>query len=371
MIYLDYSATTPVDRKVIDAYTAACIDYIGNPNSTHKLGLAAKKAIDEASLKIANILNINKNEIIFTSGASESNNTIIKGICSKYKHKGKKIITTELEHSSVIGPLNYLSNQGFDIEFINLDKNGQIDLNDLKDKIDNDTILVTIASVNSETGIKQPLKKISEIIKAYPNCFFHSDMAQSLGKEVVDLSLVDFASFSAQKFYGMKGVGILYKKEGLSFEPLIHGGKSTTAFRSGTPALPLILSTAKALEIIYDDFDKKLAHINKLNKYLLNKLSLLPVYINSTDKSIKQIVNISLKDAEAKKIIKLLEEDEIYISTKTACSNKSMSSVIYALYNDEKRASNSLRISISHLTTKTELDYFFDKLNNALSQKEK
>ena len=159
MIYLDYSATTPVNDEVIESYSKACREYIGNPNSLHRLGLESKKVIDAATSQIASILNVKPSEIIYTSGASEANNTAIKGVAFKYKNRGNKIISTELEHSSVIGPLNYLSNLGFDVEFVKLDSNGRVDLDDFKRLIDDNTILVTIASVNSEVGIKQPIKE--------------------------------------------------------------------------------------------------------------------------------------------------------------------------------------------------------------------
>ena len=360
MIYLDYSATTPVNEEVINTYADACRKYIGNPNSIHKLGLLSKEAIDNATKTIANLLNIKESEIIYTSGASESNNTIIKGIALKYKTG--KIITTELEHSSVIAPCSYLGNNGYDIEFVKLDKNGQVDLNNLRELIDDNTILVSIAGVNSELGIMEPLKEISSIVHEHQGCIFHSDMTQCLGKIPVDLSYVDVASFSAQKFYGMKGVGFIYKKEGISFEPLIHGGKSTTAFRSGTPALPLIVSTAKALELAYDHFDEKYEHVKEINQYLLNKLSNLEVDINSTNKSIPHIVNFSLRGIDNKKMLKALEEDDIYVSTQTACALGNYSLAIYSLYNDTKRASTSLRISISYLTTYEEIDKFIDSL---------
>ena len=216
----------------------------------------------------ANLLNVKVNEIIYTSGASESNNLAIKGICLKYQNRGKHIISTELEHSSVIAPLAYLENLGFDVDFVKLDENGVVDLDDLKRLMRDDTILVSIASVNSEVGVRQPIEEISKIVKSYPKCYFHSDVTQSIGKEKIDLSVVDLASFSGQKFYGMKGIGGLIKRESINIEPIVHGGKSTTIYRSGTPATPLIASLAKALRLAYDDFDNKLNHVIELNNYL-------------------------------------------------------------------------------------------------------
>ena len=368
MVYLDYSATTPVDERVIESYSKACRDYIGNPNSLHKLGLEAKKVIDASTNQIADILKVKSSDIIYTSGASESNNTVIKGIAFKYKNRGNKIISTELEHSSIIAPLNYLSNLGYDVEFVKLDENGRVDLDDLERLMDDKTILVSIASISSELGIKQPIKEISNIVRKYPKCFFHSDMTQSLGKEVVDLSLVDFASFSGQKFYGMKGVGLLYKKESIVIDPLIHGGKSTTIYRSGTPALPLIVSISKALRLIYEDFDNKQKHIKEVHDYLMDKLNKLKLDINSNKYSINQIVNFSLKIIKGEVMLHALEQDDIYVSTQTACATGDYSFAIYALTNDKNRARNSIRVSISHLTTKEEIDKFIDSLTKNIER---
>ena len=363
MIYLDYSATTPVDERVIESYSKACRDYIGNPNSLHKLGLEAKKVVDASTNQIADILKVKSGDIIYTSGASESNNTVIKGIAFKYKNRGNKIISTELEHSSIIAPLNYLSNLGYDVEFVKLDENGRVDLEDLERLMDDKTILVSIASISSELGIKQPIKEISDIVRKYPKCFFHSDMTQSLGKEIVDLSLVDLASFSGQKFYGMKGIGLLYKKESIVIDPLIHGGKSTTIYRSGTPALPLIVSISKALRLIYEDFENKQKNIKEVHDYLIDKLNKLDVDINSNSYSINQIVNFSLKNIKGEVMLHALEQDDIYVSTQTACATGDYSFSIYALTNDKNRARNSIRVSISHLTTKDEIDKFIDSLS--------
>ena len=368
MVYLDYSATTPVDERVIESYSRACKEYIGNPNSLHKLGLEAKKVIDASTEQIANILKVKPSEIIYTSGSSESNNTVIKGIASKYKNRGNKIISTELEHSSIIAPLNYLSNMGYDIEFVKLDKDGRVDLEDLERLMDDNTILVTIASISSELGIKQPIEEISRIVKKYPKCFFHSDMTQSLGKEIVDLSLVDFASFSGQKFYGMKGIGLLYKKESIVIDPLIHGGKSTTIYRSGTPALPLIVSISKALRLIYEDFDNKQKHIKEVHDYLMDTLNKLELDINSNNYSINQIVNFSLKNIKGEVMLHALEQDDIYVSTQTACATGDYSFGIYALTNDKNRARNSIRVSISHLTTKEEIDIFIESLTRNINR---
>ncbi len=368
MIYLDYSATTPVNKEVIASYTTACEKFIGNPNSLHRLGVEAKEVIDASTKQIANILNIKTSEIIYTSGASESNNTAIKGIALKYANRGKHIISTELEHSSIIGPLNYLLSLGYEVDFVSLKDNGEIDLEELENLIRDDTILVSISSVNSEIGIKQPIKEISNIIRKHPKCFFHCDMTQSVGKEKIDLSLVDLASFSAQKFYGMKGIGILYKREGLNIEPLIHGGKSTTIYRSGTPALPLVVSIAKALRLAYEDFSNKYKQVEEMNKYLREKMSKLDVHINSPINAIPHILNFSLINIKAETMLHALEKDDIFISTQTACAVGDYSRAVYAITKDKERSSSSMRVSISHLTTKEEIDTFISSLEKNIKE---
>ena len=371
MIYLDYSATTPVDERVLETFNKVCRDYPGNSNSLHSLGIKSKDLENYATEKIANMLKVKKNEIIYTSGASESNNLAIKGICNKYKNRGKHIITTFLEHSSIIGPLNYLSNQGFDVDFVKINENGLVDLEDLKSLLRDDTILVSICMVDSEIGLHQPINEIADILSAYPKCYFHVDCTQAFGKIPVDLSRVDLASMSAHKIYGMKGIGLLIKKENIMLEPLIHGGKSTTPFRSGTPALPLIVSLAKAMEILLPNVEKNYEYVKKLNKKIIDKLRKYDkVNINSTDASIANTINFSLIGIKPETFIHALDEKEIYISTKSACSSSdSISNAVYALTQNRELSSTSLRISLSYLTKEEEIDKFleiFDECYNKL-----
>ncbi|MBQ6404784.1 MAG: cysteine desulfurase [Bacilli bacterium] len=366
MVYLDYSATTPVREEVLDTYIRVCREFVGNPNSLHSLGVKAKALIDASSEQIADILGVKPCEIIYTSGASEANNTAIKGVCLKYQNRGKHIITTELEHSSVIAPLNYLTTLGYEIDFVSLDENGLVDLDDLKEKLREDTILVSIASVNSEVGVKQDLKAISEIVHNNGRTLFHSDVTQSVGKEKIDFSCLDLASLSCQKFYGMKGIGALIKKEKLVIEPLIHGGKSTTVFRSGTPATPLIASFAKALRLAYEDYDIKYQQVKKLKKYLIDKIKDFDITINSNDYCLPHMVNISLHGIKSEVMLHALEEKEIFISTQTACSVGNYSKAVFAITHDKDLASSSLRISLSYLTTREELDIFVEVFEDAI-----
>lgn len=360
MIYLDYSATTPVNEEVLESFSKSAINYPGNPNSLHKLGIEANSLINEATDQIACLLKIDPKEIIYTSGSSEANNTAIKGIALKYANRGKHIVTTNLEHSSIYGPIDYLVEQGFEVSFVELDSNGLVTIDNLKKVMRDDTILVTIGAVNSETGIRQDIESLGSFLKKYPKCFFHVDMTQAIGKINISLENVDLASFSAHKIYGLKGVGILYKRKNIELIPLIHGGKSTTIYRSGTPALPLIISMAKALRLALDNLDSKFDTVLNLNKYLKDNLDKFDkVRINSNDNSIPHVLNISVLGVKPETMQHALEEADIYISTQTACSSgSSVSKAVLALTNDKNRASSSVRISLSNLTTKEELDYF-------------
>jgi len=361
MIYLDYSATTPVNKEVLESYSKTCLNYIGNPNSMHKLGVDAKRLIDASTKQISELLHIKEDEIIYTSGSSESNNTIIKGIAYKYKNRGKHIISTLFEHSSIYAPLSFLEKEGYEIDFVKTNDKGIVDLEDLEKLIRDDTILVSVGAVNSEIGIREPIEEIAKIVKKHPKCFFHSDMTQSIGKIDINLENVDLVSFSGHKIYGMKGIGCLIKKENVSLEPLIHGGKSTTIYRSGTPATPLIVSLSKALRLILKDLDKKYDYIKELNDYLKDKLSKYPnVYINSNENCIPHILNFSIVGVKPETMQHALEEYEVYISTQTACSSKGDSKGVMALTGSKERASSSVRISLSYLTTKEECDKFLE-----------
>ena len=368
MIYLDYSATTPVDDRVLDTFVKVTKDYIGNPNSLHELGVEAKKLIDASTKQIADILKVKENEIIYTSGASEANNMAIKGICFKYKNRGKHIITTTLEHSSVLEVFKYLENEGFEVSYAKLDENGVVDIDELKKIIRDDTILVSICSVNSEVGVRQPVEEIGLMLKDYPKLYFHSDVTQSIGKEKVDFTNIDLASFSGQKFYGMKGIGGLIKKESIILESLIHGGKSTTVFRSGTPATALIVSLAKAMRLAYENYEEKREKVIELNKLLVDELKTLPVDINSNEKCIPHIVNLSLRNIKSETMLHALEKDNIYISTQTACSQGNYSLAVFSVTNDKEKASRSIRISLSHLTTKEEINKFLEIFKNNLDK---
>jgi len=358
MIYLDYSATTFVNDEVLDTYNKVTKRYIGNPNSLHRLGLEAKKIIDESTIQVKKILKTDK-DVIYTSGATESNNLAIFGVINKYKNRGKHIITTHLEHSSINEPLKKLEKDGYKISYVSLNGDGTVNLDNLLELLSEDTILVTIATVNSEIGIIQDLDKISEIVRKYPKVILHTDATQVIGKKDVRFDSVDLVSMSSQKFYGMKGVGCLLKNKNILLEPIIYGGKSTTDFRSGTPATPLIVSFAKALRLAYIDLNERYNYVLELSNYTKNKLlNIRGVTINSTSTCIPHIINFSITGIKAETLLHALEEEDIFISTRT----DDYSEAVFSITNDKERSMHSLRVSISYLTTKEEIDKFIEVL---------
>ena len=367
MTYLDYSATTPVNDEVLNTFNFVTKKYMGNPNSLHKLGVEAKNVINASTLQIAKLLNIKENEIIYTSGASEANNTVIKGIAYEYKNRGNRIISTRLEHSSIYGPLKQLELEGFKVDYVKTN-NGIVDLNDLEKLMDDDVILVSICTVNSETGLLEPIDEIGKLLKKYPKCFFHTDMTQALGKVKIDLKNVDLASFSAHKIYGLNGIGLLYKKENIHISPLISGGKSTTIYRSGTPCVGLIASLSKAIRLSLESLDKRYEYVSNLNNILKKELSKLDITINSNEFCIPHILNISINPVKPETMLHALEAFDIYISTKTACSTSLESTSVFELTHDQILSRYSLRISLSYLTKMEEINYFIEKFSECLNE---
>lgn len=369
MIYLDYSATTPVNEGVLDTFVKVSREYIGNANSLHKLGVSSKRLMDSSVKQVADLLKVKTNEVIFTSSSSEANNMAIIGTVLKYKDRGKHIITTELEHSSVLESCNYLKTLGYEVDYVKLDSNGLVDLADLKKLLRKDTVLVTISQVNSEVGICQDINSIKRCVKSNYQTILHVDGTQAVGKVKIDLEGIDLFTFSAHKIYGLKGVACLIKREKILMEPLIHGGKSQTIYRSGTPALALYVSCSKALRICLEDYDKNLKKVAKIHDLLISGLEKLPVIINSNSHSVMHIVNISVLNIKPETLLHELEKDDIYISTKTACSTTESASLsVFAIYKDIERASHTIRISLSHLTTEEEIKIFLEKLNQAIEK---
>ena len=360
MIYLDYSATTPVSYDVLESYNKATRDYMGNANSIHALGVKSKVLLNSATKQLCELFDINEEELVYTSGATESNNMALKGVALSYKNRGNHIIVSKLEHPSIYAVCNFLELQGFEISYVNNDKDGLIDFEDLKRKIRPTTVLVSICAVNSEIGIRQPLKTIRQIIKKEnPNVLFHSDMTQAIGKIAVNMKDVDMASMSCHKIFGPKGIGFLYKNNKVNLVPLIHGSGKFNDLRSGTPPLPLIVALSKACRIALTDLDRREASVKQMNDRIVEELIKIEgITINSTKYSIPHVINISLSNVRPETFIHALEEDEIYVSTNTACSSGDLSASVMALYNDKARAMSTVRISLSYVTTNEEINKF-------------
>ena len=285
-----------------------------------------------------------------------------KSVAFAYQNKGKHIVVSKLEHPSIYRICEYLETQGFEISYVNNDKDGLVDFEDLKEKVRKDTILVSICAVNSELGIRQPLKTLRQIIKKEnPDTLFHSDITQAIGKVSVNLHDVDMASMSGHKIFGPKGIGFLFKKEAVHMIPLIHGSGKFTDLRGGTPPLPLIVALSKAIRIALQDLEKKEEHVTKLNERICKELEKYnDVVINKTKYSIPHILNVSLLNIKPETFIHAMEEDEIYLSTNTACSSGDLSSSVMAVYEDKKRATSTIRISLSYVTTNEEISKFLN-----------
>lgn len=367
MIYFDYAASTPVDKEVLNTYIEVTTKYYANPNSNHKLGRNALNLITNSTKNIASNLNILPEEIIYTSGASEANNLAIKGIAERYKNFGRHILISTLEHNSITSSATKLQELGFEVELIPINKDGLIDIESFKKSLRNDTILVSICTVDSEIGLRQPIEEIGNILKNYPNCYFHTDATQAIGKIPVDFSNVDLVTFAPHKFYGLTGIGVLIKKKNVSLKPQIDGGKSLTIYRSGTPETALIVSLDIALDIALKSLTNRYKTVEVFYNKIKNTLKDYPkVIINNKDNSIPYTINFSLKGLKSTELQNQLAEHNIYLSTKTSCCPiETPSKLVYALTHDKNISLTSIRLSLSHLTTKNEVEEFlkvFDKI---------
>ena len=360
MIYLDYSANTPVDARVLEQFCAVERRCIGNANSHHQAGSAAKAEIDAATIKIASLLGVQPAEIIYTSGASEANNFALKGLARLSRHAGMHIISTPLEHSSVSGTLTALQEQGYEIDLLDVKQDGTVDLEHLKDLLRPDTICVAVTLVDSELGVVQPVQEIAAILKAYPHCHLHVDATQAVGKIPVSFEGVDTMSLTAHKFYGLNGIGMLIKRRNLALEPLIHGGESTTIYRSGTPTVALASSLACALDLAVIDLPNRIDYVAKLNAELRAALSTYPlVRINSPEHAIPHVLNLSVRNVKGTVFQRELDAKGVCVSVKSACSSDGLPSrAVFAVSRDRRNALSSWRISLSHLTTEDEIKAF-------------
>jgi len=343
MIYLDYAAHTPADPAVLTEFYKTEQNFIANPLSAHKAGQYANVEFIRITQKITNMLGADDAELIFTSGATESNRLAIKNIAQLSRHTGKHIIATCLEHPSVTNPLAELKEQGYEIELADIMPDGTVDLEHITALMRRDTVLLCLPWVDSELGAIQPIGEVVKLLEAYPNCKFHIDAAQAVGKIPVNFDGIDTLSFSPHKFYGICGTGGLLKAKDLIF----NGHK-------GTPPLAFAAAMCKALELA----DYSTNKISKMRQMVIDDLH-DRVQINSPKDGIPHILNLSVAGIKGTDFQKTLSERGIYVSVKSACSAVGTPSrPVYAISRDKKRAMNSWRVSFSHLTTIQEIEKF-------------
>ncbi len=373
MIYLDYVSTTPLNTEVKSMYESLLKDYFANGDSLYSLGLQTNALMEKSRALVAQMLGVKQNEIIFTSGASESNNTAIKGCAFQYANRGRHVITTAVEHSSVYNTFIQLRDVfGFEVDFLKTNIYGEINLNELRSLIRQDTILISVMMVNNEVGMVFPIHEIREIINnTNPKIKFHVDMVQALGKLPLPIADVDLASFSAHKIYGLKGSGVLIKKDTTTIVPLISGGQQEFNLRGGTSNTATHTMFAKTLRLALENQQAHYEHTMKINLYVRQELLKIPgIVINTPEKAFSPyILNFSCVGYKPEVLLHALEAKEIYVSTKSTCSShkNDVSRTLHAMGISQDIAQSAMRISFSHLTTIKEIDQFLIDLKDVLN----
>ncbi|MEK6893607.1 MAG: cysteine desulfurase NifS [Nanoarchaeota archaeon] len=361
-IYFDNAATTPVDKRVLNEMLPYFSDIYGNPGSFHNKGKKAKEAVEDARSRIAKILNCKSKEIIFTSGGTESINFALKGIAFTNKSRGNHIITSEIEHHAVLHTCDFLEKNGFQLTYLKVDKFGLVNPKDVESAITDKTILVSIMYANNEIGTIEPIAEIGKICRQ-KKVYLHTDACQAA--EALDLSVsnlnVDLMTLNGSKIYGPKGVGILYLKEGIKIEPLIHGGGQEFDLRSGTENVPFIIGFAKALEISQEERKKESERLIKLRDALIDGLLKIPKTKLNGHPSLRlpNNINVSFLDIEGEAMLLYLNEKGVYASTGSACASKSLetSHVLRAIGLPYEASHGSLRFSLGKYTTLAEIKY--------------
>ncbi|MCM1287976.1 MAG: cysteine desulfurase [Clostridium sp.] len=360
-IYFDNAATTSVYREVTELMVRLMKKDYGNPSSLHMKGIAAENYIKEAKTELAGLLKCKEKEIIFTSGGTESNNMALIGAAMAKRRAGKHIITTKVEHASVLSTVEFLGKEGFDISYVGVDTLGKVDMEELRALLREDTILVSVMHVNNETGAVQPIAEISRLIKEYnKDILFHVDGVQAFGKyEISPKQLgVDLFSISGHKIHGPKGSGMLYVKDGVLIRPIIYGGGQQKGMRSGTENVPAIAGFGLAAGLAYKNFEEKIGHLRALKDCFINKVTKLEnVFSNSGEAP--HIASISIVGIRAEVFLHALEEKGIYVSAGSACaSNKPhVSNVLLAMELPKEYLESTLRFSFSEFNTMEEVDY--------------
>ncbi|AMW23564.1 cysteine desulfurase [Staphylococcus haemolyticus] len=368
-VYADYAATTPVKPEVIEEMMTIYKSHFGNPSSIHSIGRDARRYLDESRRTVAKLLNAKPSEVIFTSGATESNNTAIKGLVYANEHLGNHIITTKIEHHSVLHVFEQLEKEGYDVTYLDVDDTGAIDLDQLKEALTNDTILVSIMFVNNEVGTVEPMYDIEDIVSE-SNALFHVDAVQAIGH--LDVNFEDFKmdtlSLTAHKFGGPKGVGVLLVRDKTPIEYSQLGGEQETKRRAGTENLAQIVGLTKALELAHKNRDDNNLHLMQLKELFLVSLQerAIPFEVNgSMIDTTGHILNLYFPFIDVETMLTLLDLANIYVSSGSACTAGSTtpSHVLAAMYEDEERAKHSVRFSFNELTTDQEIKYIVAEIH--------
>ena len=355
IIYLDNAATSKVYPEVLDSYNQITLKYFANPSSIHKLGQESNHLLEKSREQILSLFNLSHHEVIFTSGATEANNLAIKGYALANKSRGNHLITTAVEHPSVLNAFKALEKYGYEVTILPVNKNGAIEVNSLKEAIKDNTILVSIMSVNNETGATNPIKEIGDLLKNYPKIAFHVDMTQAIGKMNIPLENIDMFSFSGHKIHALLGSGALIKEKKIILEPISNGGGQENNLRSGTNTLALSATLAKALRLSLKEQKESYNKVSNLRDYLVSYLKDNPdLYsLNSLDNNNPYIVNFSLLNHKASVVVEALSNKGIMVSSLSAChsKNEDYSYVVLAMNNDMKLAHNTIRVSFSYENT--------------------
>lgn len=361
MIYLDYNATTPVDPRVAEAMWPFVSERFGNPSSAHALGRAAKAAVDAARAQVAGLLGCRPDEIVFTGGGSESNNTAIKGVACPLREKGNHIITSQVEHPAVLNPLRFLERNGFAVTYLPVDRFGMVNVGDVERAITPRTILITIMHANNEVGTIEPIAEIGQIARER-GVLFHTDAAQSVGKiqTRVDELNVDLLTIAGHKLYAPKGVGALYARRGVKFEPLIHGAGHESGRRAGTENVPYIVALGKACELAATEMETRQEHLLKLRDHFhdgLRKLFGDHLHLNGhPTERLPNTLNVSFEGRIGSEVLEALAE--VAASTGSAChaGTHELSPVLRAMGVPERIGLGAVRFSLGQWTTKEEID---------------
>lgn len=355
IIYLDNAATSKVNPEVLESFNQITLKYFANASSIHSLGQEAHRLLEKSREQILNLFNLKHHEVIFTSGATEANNLAIKGYAFANKSRGNHIITTAIEHPSVLNTVKSLEKFGFEITILPANERGVIEVNYLKAALKDETILVSVMAVNNEVGSINPIKEIGELLKDYPKIAFHVDMVQAIGKIDIPLENIDMFSFAGHKIHGLLGSGALIKDKKIILEAINNGGGQENNLRSGTNTLALSASLAKALRLVIKNQKDSFERVSRLRDYLLSYLRDNPdlYQINSYSLDNPYIVNFSLLNHKASVVVEALSNKGVMVSSLSACHSKheDYSYVVYAMNQDMKLAHNTVRVSFSYENT--------------------